>query len=71
MTRAINMHGRWPLQVLAALLLWLPLLAWATALSDISATHSRREFLMTRSLVRCVLVSDSFDPALIGRFRIC
>ncbi|MGB5906255.1 MAG: BatD family protein [Stenotrophomonas maltophilia] len=29
MTRAINMHGRWPLQVLAALLLWLPLLAWA------------------------------------------
>lgn len=29
MTRATNMHGRWPLQVLAALLLWLPLLAWA------------------------------------------
>jgi hypothetical protein len=29
MTRAINMHGRWPRQVLAALLLWLPLLAWA------------------------------------------
>ncbi len=29
MTRAINMHGHWPRQVLAALLLWLPLLAWA------------------------------------------
>lgn len=29
MTRAMNMHGRWPLRVLAALLLWLPLLAWA------------------------------------------
>lgn len=29
MTRANNMHGRWPQQVLAALLLWLPLLAWA------------------------------------------
>lgn len=29
MTRAINMHGRWSLPVLAALLLWLPLLAWA------------------------------------------
>jgi len=24
MTRAINMHGHWPRQVLAALLLWLP-----------------------------------------------
>ncbi len=29
MTRAINMHGRWSLPVLAALLLWLPPLAWA------------------------------------------
>ncbi|MCM2525806.1 BatD family protein [Stenotrophomonas maltophilia] len=29
MTRAINMHRHWPRQVLAALLLWLPLLAWA------------------------------------------
>lgn len=29
MTRSINMHGHWPRQVLAALLLWLPLLAWA------------------------------------------
>ncbi|MCU1089312.1 BatD family protein [Stenotrophomonas maltophilia] len=29
MTRAINMHRHWPGQVLAALLLWLPLLAWA------------------------------------------
>jgi hypothetical protein len=30
----------------------LPLLAWASALTDIRATHSRMEFLMTRSLVR-------------------
>ena len=29
MTRAMNMHGRWPWQLLAALLVWLPLLAWA------------------------------------------
>ena len=28
MTRAINMHRCWPLQVLAELLLWMPLLEW-------------------------------------------
>ena len=44
------------------------LLAWASALTDIRATHSRMEFLMTRSLVRCVLVSDRIDQPLIGRF---
>lgn len=29
MMRAMNMRGRWPLRLLATLLLWLPLLAWA------------------------------------------
>lgn len=39
MTRAINMHGRWPLQVLAALLLWLPLLAWAQPRAWLDRDH--------------------------------
>ena len=29
MTRSTNMHRRWPSSLLAVLLLWLPLLAWA------------------------------------------
>ncbi|MNI67457.1 hypothetical protein D3C73_1230900 [compost metagenome] len=49
----------------------LPLLAWASALTDIKATHSRIELFMTRSLVRCVLVSDNREQSLIGSVSFC